>query len=162
MSQIRHGKPSFFYEQEFYVLSNFSAFCIKWRGHLFHTSEEVYHYEKFREHPSIQSLIRNAMSAHEALKIAEKYKEYISKDWYKIRVKVMKDILIEKVFQHEYVKRKLLETGSNRELIEDSWRDDFWGFGPNKDGKNMLGKIWMEIRNELSVLDDKTKSTSTD
>ncbi len=61
---------------------------------------------------------------------------------------VMKDILRAKVEQHEYVRRKLLETG-DRELIEDSWRDDYWGWGPNKDGKNMLGRLWMEIRDEI-------------
>lgn len=43
-----------------------------------------------------------------------------------------------------------LATG-DRELIEDSWRDDFWGWGPNRDGKNMLGKLWMEVRAELQV-----------
>jgi hypothetical protein len=37
----------------------------------------------------------------------------------------------------------------DRELIEDSWRDDFWGWGPHRNGKNMLGKLWMEIRSEL-------------
>ncbi len=60
----------------------------------------------------------------------------------------MHSILLAKVDQHEYVRRKLLATG-NRELIEDSWRDDFWGWGPNKDGQNMLGKLWMEIRENL-------------
>ncbi|WP_411543268.1 NADAR domain-containing protein, partial [Escherichia coli] len=45
--------------------------------------------------------------------------------------------------QHEYVRRKLLATG-NRCLIENSWRDDFWGWGPNRDGKNMLGTLWMK------------------
>jgi predicted NAD-dependent protein-ADP-ribosyltransferase YbiA (DUF1768 family) len=35
-------------------------------------------------------------------------------------------------------------------LIEDSWRDDFWGWGENKDGKNMLGKLWMEVREEVN------------
>ena len=60
----------------------------------------------------------------------------------------MKSILRAKADQHEYVRRKLLATG-DRELIEDSWRDDFWGWGPNRDGKNMLGKLWMEVRDEL-------------
>jgi predicted NAD-dependent protein-ADP-ribosyltransferase YbiA (DUF1768 family) len=60
----------------------------------------------------------------------------------------MKEILREKVRQHPYVLKKLIESG-NKELIEDSWRDDFWGWGPNKDGKNMLGKLWMEIREEV-------------
>lgn len=38
----------------------------------------------------------------------------------------------------------------DRELVEDSWRDDFWGWGPNRDGKNMLGKLWMELRAALA------------
>lgn len=35
------------------------------------------------------------------------------------------------------------------EPVENSWRDDFWGWGPNRDGQNMLGRLWMEIRAEL-------------
>ena len=62
----------------------------------------------------------------------------------------MKDILKAKVFQHSYVRRKLVQTG-DRELIEDSWRDSFWGWGPDKDGQNHLGKLWMEVREELDV-----------
>ena len=65
----------------------------------------------------------------------------------------MRQILRAKVAQHEYVKRKLLETG-DRILIEDSWRDGWWGIGPGKDGKNMLGKLWMEIRAELRIQKD--------
>lgn len=57
----------------------------------------------------------------------------------------MRTIIIAKVEQHEYVKRKLIESG-DKELIEDSWRDDFWGWGPDRDGQNQLGKLWMEIR----------------
>ena len=60
----------------------------------------------------------------------------------------MRAILKEKAQQHEYVRRKLLETG-DRELIENSWRDGFWGWAPNGEGQNMLGKLWMEVRTEL-------------
>jgi pimeloyl-ACP methyl ester carboxylesterase len=34
-------------------------------------------------------------------------------------------------------------------LVENSWRDDFWGWGPNRDGQNMLGRLWMEVRAAL-------------
>ena len=44
-----------------------------------------------------------------------------------------------------------LPATGERELIEDSWRDGFWGWGENRDGKNMLGKLWMEVRAELRV-----------
>ena len=148
-----------FYEQEFYVLSNFSAFTLTWRGYVFYTSEAAYHWEKFaemvgdtQEHMAmcrqIRGEIRGAPSAHEAFKRAERWRSYRRPDWDAVKVDVMHDILRAKVEQHEYVRRKLLESG-DRELVENSWRDSFWGWGPNRDGQNMLGKLWMQIRAEL-------------
>lgn len=142
--------PVFFYGSEFYVLSNFSAFRLKWRGIEFDTSEAAYQWEKFKGIESIQSEILNARSAHRAFKIAEENRDKARSDWSEIRVETMRGILIEKAFEHEYVRKKLLETG-DRELIEDSWRDDYWGWGPLKNGKNMLGKLWMEIRELLAT-----------
>lgn len=157
----------FFYEQEFYVLSNFSAFRVELpvhQGHLvqswhrhgvlkdFDTSEHAYHYLKFpgltvtaRE---VRKAIEQARSAHDAFKIAEARREDRVTGWDAMKVGIMRQILRAKAAQHEYVRRKLLETG-DRELIEDSWRDDYWGWGPTGDGLNMLGKLWMEIRAEL-------------
>lgn len=138
---------AFFYEQEFYPLSNFSAFNLQWKGLIFATSEAAYHWEKFPGLP-IQKDILHAPSAHEAFKLAEKYKSARRKDWDDVKVEIMREILRAKAAQHEYVRRKLLETG-DRYLCENSWRDDFWGWGPNREGKNMLGKLWMEVRAEL-------------
>ncbi len=137
----------FFYENDFYVFSNFSAFVIEWKGKLHMTSEHVYHSEKF-EDESLKEQIRNARSAHDALKLSHANKDKYRKDWDKIKLSVMKKILYVKTEQHPYVKKKLLDSG-NKELIEDSWRDSFWGWGPNKDGENHLGKLWMEIRDEI-------------
>lgn len=142
----------FFYEQDFYVLSNFSSFQIFWDGFLFPTSEHAYHYEKFKNTSlEIATAILHATSAHNAFKIAGEFKDKRRKDWEQVKIHIMKDILLKKCEQHEYVERKLLATG-NRILVEDSWRDDVWGWGPNKDGQNLLGKIWMEIRDELKFL----------
>jgi ribA/ribD-fused uncharacterized protein len=139
----------FFYEQDFYVLSNFSAFSVQWGGFRYPTSEHLYHVEKFRNYRGdIADLIAYAPSAHEAFKIAERHKADRRPDWDEIKVGVMREILRAKVAQHEYVRRKLLATG-DRILIEDSWRDDFWGWGPSCDGQNTLGKLWMEVRAEL-------------
>lgn len=138
----------FFYEQDFYVLSNFSAFQVYFDGESYQTSEHAYHCQKFPTRVDIWKCIKRATSAHEAFKIAEREAASVRKDWIDVRVGIMKEILLAKVRQHEYVRRKLLSTG-NRELIEDSWRDGFWGWGPNKDGRNTLGKLWMEIRNEI-------------
>lgn len=141
-----------FYEQEFYPLSNFSAFAILWPVEgwetRFDTSESLYHWHKFPDHPSIRAEIRLAPSAHEAFKVAERRASMRRPDWDAVKVDVMRQILRAKVEQHEYVRRKLLETG-DRELVENSWSDSFWGWGPNRDGQNQLGKLWMEIRAEL-------------
>jgi ribA/ribD-fused uncharacterized protein len=139
-----------FYEHDFYVLSNFSAFAIWDGGFLLPTSEHAYHWYKFPERPDISSVIRNATSAHEAFKLAEAHRADRRADWDAVKVDIMRRILWLKVNQHEYVRRKLLATGT-RELVEDSWRDDFWGWGPNRDGQNMLGKLWMEIRSALTA-----------
>lgn len=90
----------------------------------------------------------SARSAHDAFKVAQEHKSYQRSDWDQVKVGYMRRILHAKADQHEYVRRKLLGTG-DRELVENSWRDDFWGWGPNRDGQNMLGKLWMEVRAEL-------------
>lgn len=137
-----------FYEQDFYVLSNFSAFSLLWKNRRFDTSEAAYHWEKFPDHSDIRKLILSSQSAHEALGIANQYKALRLPDWDDVKIGIMRRILRAKVAQHAYVKYKLLATG-DRELVENSWRDDYWGWGPSRDGQNMLGKLWMEIRAEL-------------
>jgi ribA/ribD-fused uncharacterized protein len=172
--KLDNNTQVFFYENDFYPLSNFSAFTLQWKGLRFDTSEAAYHWEKFDfltydgeygdeavvrlrfpelinsagEMFDIQQSILKAPSAHEAFKIAERNKALVRLDWAEVRLGIMKDILRAKANQHEYVRRKLLATG-DRELIEDSWRDSYWGWGPNKDGQNMLGKLWMVVREEL-------------
>ncbi len=142
-----------FYEQEFYPFSNFSAFKVKWiGGRVFGTSEEVYHWERFYRAMSVKGYyvcdkIRNALSAHDVFKIAQENKKHQVSDWDDVKVGVMKNILIAKLSQHPYIRKKLFETG-DREIVEDSWRDSFWGWGENRDGKNQLGRLWMEIREE--------------
>jgi ribA/ribD-fused uncharacterized protein len=151
-----------FYGCDFYCLSNFAAFNLVHGGITFMTSEHAYHWEKFnreleadlterarRTLTMIREAIMVAPSAHEALMIARRHEtEYRRNDWLDVRVNVMRAILFEKVQQHEYVMRKLMQTGY-RKIVEDSWRDAFWGIGPNGDGQNVLGELWMQIRADL-------------
>lgn len=141
-----------FYEQDFYVLSNFSAFALAWNGSVYPTSEHCYQAQKFldagSEAAAVAESIYRARSAHVAFKIAQSSKHLVRLGWNAAKVDVMRQILLAKVDQHEYVRRKLLATG-DRELVENSWRDAYWGWGPNRDGMNMLGRLWMEIRAEL-------------
>lgn len=69
-------------------------------------------------------------------------------DWDEIKVEVMEEGLMAKFTQNPRLRELLLSTG-DRELIEDSPRDNFWGNARN--GQNMLGKLLMKIRTELRV-----------
>ncbi|MBU0977032.1 MAG: NADAR family protein [Nanoarchaeota archaeon] len=138
----------FFYPKEFYVFDNFSSFQVNYNGVVFPTSEHAFQAMRFiKTSPEIFEKIKNARSAHDAQKIAFENQEKGDPDWDKKMRDVMKDILKNKIDQHPYVLKKLLQTG-NRKIIEDSWRDSVWGWGDDKHGQNLLGKIWMELREE--------------
>lgn len=137
-------KAVYFYEQDFYPLSNFSAFQVHIAGVDFPTAEHAYHYFKFEDNPEIQELILNARSAHDAFTMAQGLKAYVRKDWNDLKETIMQYILLHKVIQHPYVFKKLLQVG-DRTPVENSWRDDYWGIGPNGDGQNRLGRLWGHI-----------------
>lgn len=142
------NEPVLFYECEQYPCSNFSSFEVVWRGETWKTSEYAYQAAKF-EDKKIRDAIKNARSSHDAMKLAKMvYNDKKRKDWYDIKLSVMEEILRAKLSQHFYVQKKLLQTG-DRELIENSPRDAYWGWGPDKKGQSHLGKIWMKLRNEL-------------
>lgn len=143
--------PILFYPKEFYPLCNFSAFTVRMDdGIIYPTSEHAYQAQRYirNEYWDIAIAIRKAPSAHEAFQIAQANKHLALPSWQDEKFDVMKEILFLKANQHPYVMQKLMESG-DRTLIEDSWRDDIWGWGPNKDGQNRLGLLWMEVRDEL-------------
>ena len=94
------------------------------------------------------------MSPYEAKKIAYQHKEKWRPDWHNIKVEIMEDLLRAKLEQHQYVKNKLLQT-EDYLICEDSPVDDFWGIGKNRDGQNMMGKLWMKLREEVKQNQDK-------
>ena len=137
-----------FYPREFYPLDNFSSFKVKWNGYLYSTLEEAFQSRLFLpDYPEIAEMIKKSYSAHEAQKIMF---ENIDKVKYSNdeQAIIMEELLRLKVEQNPYVKRKLLQT-KDYLIVEDSPKDSFWGWGPNRDGFNQLGKLWMKIRDEL-------------
>jgi len=138
-----------FYPREFYPLDNFAAFQVEIGGEIYPTSEHAYHAMKFiRTAPEIAEVIRTSRSPHEALKLAKAHEDRISETWREDKLEIMELICRMKLNQHPYVAKKLLETG-NLEIVEDSPKDGFWGWGADRNGRNELGKIWMKLREEL-------------
>jgi len=144
------GKVIGFYEREFYCFSNFSSFSVKWKGRVWPTSEHAYQASHFfKTAPVLAKKIYKAKSAHEAYKLAKANADKAPRNWDEIKIKVMEDIVRHKLKQHPYIMHKLIQTGK-RQIVEDSPKDSFWGWGPKKNGRNELGKIWMKLRDEIN------------
>lgn len=143
------SNPVLFYERKYYPFSNFSAFAVWYRGILHMTSEHAYQASKFLD-VSLQMEVIRARSAHDAKEIANMHRDKRRPDWYEVRVPIMKKVCRLKLEQHTVIQTLLRESGT-RLIIEDSPFDSFWGWGKDRQGENQLGKIWMELRDELVV-----------
>jgi ribA/ribD-fused uncharacterized protein len=113
-------------------------------GKEYATNEHWYQSQKAVD-PVIQEWIRNSPTPHGAmmagrnLRVKEMYP-----DWDNIKFDIMKKGLMEKFIQNEDIKQKLLSTG-DKIIHEDSPVDMIWGIK----GKDMLGKLLMEVREKL-------------
>lgn len=138
-----------FYPREFYPFDNFSSFKVEWNGYLFSSVEEAYQAASFMgSDEDLVEKIKKSHSADEAQRIAYANRDKRREDWDDVKVSIMEELLRLKIEQNPYVKKKLLQT-EDYMIVEDSPKDDFWGWGPNRNGQNNLGKLWMKLREEL-------------
>ncbi|MCD8074973.1 MAG: NADAR family protein [Lachnospiraceae bacterium] len=138
-----------FFPREFYCLDNYSAFKIEYRGWVYATVEEAYQASAFLEvADDVAEQIRHAGSPYEAKQISVANKDRKRPDWETEKLEVMEELLREKVKQHPYVREMLIKTQQNR-IVEDSPKDTFWGWGPNRDGENHMGRLWMKLREQV-------------
>jgi len=75
----------------------------------------------------------------------------VRSDWGQIRNDVMRKVVERKFEFNADIRAVLLSTGDAL-LVEDSPTDSYWGCGGDRKGKNMLGKILMEVREKLRCL----------
>ena len=138
-----------FYPREFYPFDNFSSFKVEWNGYLFSSVEEAYQAASFMgSDEELVEKIKKSHSADEAQRIAYANRDKRREDWDDVKISIMEELLRLKIEQNPYVKKKLLQT-EDYMIVEDSPKDDFWGWGPNRNGQNNLGKLWMKLRGEL-------------
>lgn len=114
-------------------------------GHWWNWSEAPYQAMKTVIPTEIHE-IHKATKANDTRLLGQKVT--LRPDWDQVKYAVMKDVCMAKFLQNRDLLKQLLETG-DEELIEDSPVDYYWGCGADGTGKNMLGKVLMEIREEL-------------
>ena len=91
--------------------------------------------------------IRLAPSAGAAKRMGRRV--VLRADWNATRIAVMRDLVRQKFKAEGPLAPRLLATG-NALLVEGNhWHDTFWGQCPLGSGDNWLGKILMEIREEI-------------
>ena len=141
------SKPVLFHERQFYCFSNFSSFKVFVFSEHWMTAEHAYQASKFVDFvPRMH--IRRTSSAYDAKKCMRSYQDKVREDWPQVKLLLMETICRAKLQQHSFIQECLLETG-DRDIIEDSLNDSFWGWGPDQKGFNHLGKIWMKLRDEM-------------
>jgi ribA/ribD-fused uncharacterized protein len=92
--------------------------------------------------------IIDAPSPHEAAQRGRDRSRPLRKDWEQIKDTIMFTAIALKAQQNPHFKEKLIGTG-DAEIVEDSPIDGYWGTGKDGTGKNMLGKLLMELRDTL-------------
>lgn len=137
---------------EYSFLSNFYLIEIEYNNHIFKSSEHAYQAAKATNEQDL-IFIKNSNNPGIAKKRGRTIK--IREDWNDVKIQIMKDICRIK-FNNPELKQKLIDTG-NQKLVElNNWNDVFWGVNINNGkGKNNLGKVLMEIRNELNPKSNK-------
>jgi ribA/ribD-fused uncharacterized protein len=94
--------------------------------------------------------VRSQPTPHDAAVFARARPSELRPDWDNQRLAVMEGVLVAKAQQHPAVVKALLQSGDAL-LVEKSPRDAFWGDGPDGNGANHLGKLWMRIREDLKT-----------
>ena len=130
------------------AFSNFSNHPIKIGTITFPTNEHYFQAMKFAGNDVLFNLVANAESPFKAKDHAYTHQDRWIKGWHDIKINIMTIAVREKVRQHADVRELLLSTG-NEMIGEESDKDPIWGVGADGKGQNLLGKIWMKIREEV-------------
>ena len=144
---------------EYSVLSNKAeGFSLEINGLVTQGIETLYQALKFPKCRDIdvQAMILNASDSAAIKKQIKPYLKfpYMRIDWEDIKVDVMEWCIRVKIAQHFAELIPVFQKSQGKILVKHSVANDFWGTCPVKSnpsclmGTNVLGQIWMKIRNE--------------
>ena len=142
------AKEVYFFSREdkYFEFSNFAGFGFELNGRRWRTMEHYFQAMKFEGTPQFEK-IANSGSPKQAKDLGQSRAYPIRGDWDSVKESIMLAGLRAK-FQDPELKLLLLGTGKKK-LIENSPYDTYWGIGPNGKGKNRLGVLLMQLREEL-------------
>jgi N-glycosidase YbiA len=133
-------------------LSNFYPAPIFVEGLRWDTVEHFFQASKFHDE-DVRNRIRKIDSPLDAAIEGRKPVNQLRLDWEVVKDEVMYKGVSAKFKQNIDLRKLLLNTGQT-EIVEVTKNDIYWGDGGNGLGKNMLGKILMQVRGELNDIND--------
>jgi ribA/ribD-fused uncharacterized protein len=141
--------PIYFYSStdDYAWLSNFSPHGFTLDDRYWPTVEHFFQAQKFAG-TEYEEKIRQANSPKKAKSLGRRRDWPLRADWEEVKIDIMRRGVRAKFETHADIRATLLATG-DEELIENAPNDYFWGIGRHGSGKNMLGKILMEVRAAL-------------
>ena len=134
--------------EEYGCFSNFAHYGFELEGKYWMNSEHYFQAKKF-EGTEYEELIRLLDNPMKAAEMGRNHNLPLRKDWEDVKDDVMRKAVFEKFSQNKETREVLFDTGIE-EIIENTTNDYYWGCGTKGNGKNMLGKILMEIRELLN------------
>ncbi|KAJ3557060.1 hypothetical protein NM688_g1677 [Phlebia brevispora] len=156
--------PILFYDRDkpFYEFANFSPHPVIHEELEYPTAEHLFQAHKFLpKRPELAERIRNLPSARAALQEATRLTRLRRTDWFDVNLDIMDTILEAKFTQHPSLRVLLLSTG-DREIVEASPVDSFWGTGEDGQGRNELGKALTRLREKFREQHHPDNSHSSD
>lgn len=126
----------------YYFLSNFYPCNVKYNGVMFMNSEAAFQAQKCPTRASEFSTLDPAKAKAKGRRIT------LRSDWEEVKDAIMYEIVKNKFTQNKKLKEALIATGDEYLEEGNTWGDTYWGVSRGK-GKNKLGKILMQVRDEL-------------
>ena len=121
--------------------------------------EALYQACKYPLYPSIQKEILSQDNAMRAKAVSRRYSMYQRQDWEDVKYLVMRWCLMVKLIQEWDELAPLLLKTDGYQIVEYSSKDAVWGAmpydGDKLKGKNVLGRLLMEIRDEYIITNTK-------
>lgn len=128
-------------------MSNFAPYPFSDGSKIWPTSEHYLQAQKFLV-PEIQEKIRQIASPMDAALEGRNRQNPLRPDWEEIKDKVMLQALRMKFSQHPEIAKELLSTGEAI-IIEHTRNDAYWADSGDGSGKNKLGLLLIQVREEL-------------
>lgn len=139
----------YFYSRtdEFGDFCNFSSHGFELDGVYWKTVEHCFQAQKFAGTNHFAAIHR-ARTLADAKELGRTTEIPLRQDWESVKDSVMLRAVYRKFETHADIRKRLLDT-NEEEIVENAPGDYYWGCGADGSGQNRLGKILMDVREQL-------------